>query len=160
MKTESRPRERSSVEPQRPDYRRIAPGVVQAMLGLERYLETCGLENSLLDLVKMRSSQINGCAFCLNMHSREAMARGEGASRLFQLDAWEESPVFTPRERAALGWTEAVTLVRESRVPDIVYRKARQQFNERELVDLTLAVVAINGWNRLAISFRRPPQDL
>ena len=117
-----------------------------------------GLEPSLRELIKLRASQINGCAFCLNMHSRDALAHGESPGRLFQLDAWEESPVFTARERAALRWTEAVPEVATSHVPDEAYREARTQFSEKELVDLTWLIIAINGWNRVAISFRRPPE--
>ncbi|HEV2167061.1 MAG TPA: carboxymuconolactone decarboxylase family protein [Thermoplasmata archaeon] len=141
------------------DYAQASPGAYEAMIGLERYIRQSGIDRRLLHLVKMRASQINGCAYCLNLHSREALREGESARRLFQLDAWPESPDFTPRERAALAWTEAVTRVRETRVPDEVYRLARSVFPAKELVDLTLAVVAINGWNRLAISFRIPPED-
>ncbi|MGI0053684.1 MAG: carboxymuconolactone decarboxylase family protein [Thermoplasmata archaeon] len=144
----------------RPDYAKVSPGVVQAMLGLEQHLRQSGLDRRLLHLVKMRASLINGCSFCLNMHSQEAIRDGESPRRLFQLGAWEESPDFTPRERAALAWTDAVTRVADSRVPDSVYRHARQSFDPKELADLTLAVVAINGWNRLAIAFRNPPEDL
>jgi AhpD family alkylhydroperoxidase len=107
--------------------------------------------------VKMRASQINGCAFCLDMHSKDARAAGETEQRLYALDAWRETPFFTDRERAALAWTEAVTRVSETHVPDEIYETVRQHFTEKELVDLTLAIVAINGWNRLAISFRSVP---
>ena len=117
----------------------------------------CGLESSLLELVKTRASQINGCAYCLDMHTKDARAHGETEQRLYALPAWAETPFFTDRERAALAWTEAVTLVSETHVPDDVYELARQHFNEKELVDLTLAVVAINGWNRLSIAFRSVP---
>lgn len=141
------------------DYARVAPGVLEAMLGLERYVRSTTLDRRLLHLVKMRASLLNGCAYCLNLHRREAMQDGESPRRLFQLVAWEESPDFTPRERAALRWTDAITLLREGHVPDAVYRKVRRQFSPRELVDLTLGVVAINGWNRLAIGFRTPPED-
>jgi AhpD family alkylhydroperoxidase len=111
----------------------------------------------LLELVKMRASQINGCAYCLDMHSKDAMAHGETPQRLFLLDAWEESPFYTGRERAALAWTEALTRVADSHVPDEVFDVARKEFSERELVDLALAVVTINGWNRLCIAFRAEP---
>ena len=138
----------------RVDYRSAAPGAFRAMLGLERHVHECGLEGSLLELVKMRASQINGCAYCLDMHSKDAGAAGETEQRLHVLPAWREAPFYTARERAALGWTEALTLVSESRVPDDVYEEARRHFSEAELVNLSLAVIAINGWNRLAIGFR------
>ena len=136
------------------DYTKAAPGALRAMFGLERYVHSSGLEASLLELVKMRASQINGCAYCLDMHSKDARAAGETEQRLYLLDAWRESPFYSERERAALAWTEAVTLVSENHVPDEVYNEVRQHFSEEELVNLTLAIVAINGWNRLAISFR------
>ncbi len=136
------------------DLAKVAPGVRRAMLGLERYLHECGLETSLLDLVRMRASQINGCAYCLDMHSKDARSGGETEQRLYLLNAWREAPFYSARERAALAWTEALTLVAESRVPDEVYEEARRHFSEEELVNLSLAVVAINGWNRLAIGFR------
>lgn len=139
------------------DYPNVAPGAIAAMRGLEAYLAESGLEPSLLDLVKLRASQINGCAYCIDMHSKDARSRGESEQRLYELDAWQETPFYTERERAALAWTEAVTLVASGHVPDAVYEQARQQFSERELVDLTLAIVAINSWNRLAISFRAVP---
>jgi AhpD family alkylhydroperoxidase len=116
-----------------------------------------GLELSLLDLVKLRASQINGCAYCLDMHWKDARARGESEQRLYSLDAWRETSYYTERERAALAWTEAVTLIAENHVPDDLYEQVRQHFSEEELVNLTLAVVAINGWNRLSISFRTEP---
>ena len=134
-----------------------APGAYAAMRGLQRYVDECGLEKPLIELVKMRASQINGCAYCLHMHSRDARALGESEERLYLLDAWRESPLYSERERAALAWTEAVTLVGETRVPDEVYELARRHFGAKDLVDLTLAVVAINGWNRLAIAFRTVP---
>ena len=139
------------------EYSKAAPGVVQAMSALERYVAESGLEPSLVDLVKLRASLINGCAYCIDMHTKDARARGESEQRLYALSAWRETPFYTERERAALAWTEAVTLVSESHVPDAVYEEARQQFGEKELTDLTLAVIAINGWNRLAISFRTEP---
>ena len=138
-------------------YQKVAPGVSQAMSGLERYLATCALERPLLELIKLRASLINGCAFCIDMHTKDARLAGESEQRLYALGAWRETPFYTERERAALAWCEAVTLVAEGHVPDSVYEHARQQFSEQELVDLTLAVVAINGWNRLAISFRTVP---
>jgi AhpD family alkylhydroperoxidase len=139
------------------EYPKVAPGVSQAMSQLERQVRESGLEAPLLDLVKTRASQINGCAFCLDMHTKDARARGETEQRLYALSAWRETPFYTDRERAALAWTEAVTLVAETHVPDEVYEQARAQFSEQELANLTLAIVAINGWNRLAISFRTVP---
>lgn len=139
------------------EYRKVAPNVIEAMSGLERTLESSGLESSLLDLVKLRASQINGCAYCIDMHTKDARVRGESEQRLYELNAWRETPFYSERECAALEWTEAVTLVAEGHVPDEVYERVRQQFTEQELVNLTLAVVAINGWNRFAISFRSVP---
>jgi AhpD family alkylhydroperoxidase len=142
------------MEEVRIDYGRVAPGVVQAMRGLEAYVHDCGLEPALLELVKTRASQINGCAYCLDMHTKDARAAGETEQRLYLLPAWREAPLYSERERAALAWTEAVTRLDQGHVPDEVYQAARAHFSEKELVDLTLAVVAINGWNRLAISMR------
>lgn len=127
------------------------------MWGLERYVHNCVLEQSLLELVKFRASQINGCAYCIDMHTKDARAHGETEQRLYALSAWRETPFFTERERAALAWTEAVTLVSATGVPDDVYEEARRHFDDGELVDLTFAIVAINGWNRLAVSFRKVP---
>jgi AhpD family alkylhydroperoxidase len=132
-------------------------GVLKAMLGLSGYVSKSGLEKPLLNLIDFRVSQINGCAYCLDMHSKDLRAAGESEQRLYLLDAWRESPFYTERERAALAWAEAVTLVREGHVPDEVYRQVRAQFTEEELANLTLAVVAINGWNRLNIAFRTEP---
>ncbi len=139
------------------DYPKVAPKGLQAMYGLERYVRECGLEPSLLELVKMRASQINGCAFCLDMHSKDARAAGESEQRLYGLDAWREAPYYSERERAALAWTEAVTLITTGHVPDEVYAHVREHFSEKELVDLTLAAVTINAWNRIAIAFRSVP---
>jgi AhpD family alkylhydroperoxidase len=139
---------------QRMDYRTAAPGAFAAMLGLEKYTRQSGLEHSLLELVKTRVSQINGCAYCLDMHTKDARAAGETEQRLYLLSAWRETRFFSPRERAALAWAEAVTQLGGHGVPDAVYDEARAQFDEKALVDLTLAIVAINGWNRLAIPFR------
>ena len=135
----------------------VAPGVYMAMQGLERYLHECGLERPLLLLVKMRASQINGCAYCLDMHSKDLRALGETEQRIYSLDAWRECPYYTDRERAALAWAEAVTLVREGHVPDSVYDEVRPHFSEKELADLTLAVATINAWNRLTIASRTVP---
>lgn len=139
------------------EYSRVAPGAVEAMRGLENYARQSGLERSLLELVKTRASQINGCAYCIDMHTKDARANGESEQRLYALSAWRETPFFTERERAALAWTETVTRMADTHIPDEEYERARQQFSEKELVDLTLAIVAINGWNRLAIAFRTVP---
>lgn len=139
------------------DYKETNPGAIQAMWGLEKYVHACGLEKPLLELVKTRASQLNGCAYCIDMHTKDARAAGETEQRLYGLSAWEETPYFSARERAALAWTEAVTLVGEDHVPDAVFEAARGEFSDEELVNLTLAVVAINGWNRLAIAFRAVP---
>lgn len=138
-------------------YGKVAPEGMKAMRGLENYVRQCGLEGSLLELVKLRASQINGCAYCIDMHTRDARAQGEQEQRLYALVAWQETPFFNERERAALAWTEAVTKVGEEYVTDSLYENARRYFSEKELVDLTFAIVAINGWNRLAISFRTVP---
>lgn len=132
-------------------------GAMRAMLGLEAYLAASSIESPLLHLIKYRVSQINGCAYCLDMHSKDLRAAGETEQRLFVLDAWREAPFYTERERAALNWAEAVTLITEGHVPDEVYEDARKQFSEEELIDLTLAVATINSWNRLAISMRTTP---
>ena len=129
----------------------------QAMLGLEKYLHECGIEESLVHLIKLRASQINGCAYCLDMHWKDLRAIGENEQRLYSLDAWRECPYYSERERAALAWTEAVTLITNGRVPDAVHEEAKKQFSEKELADLTLAVVTINAWNRLAIAARTMP---
>jgi AhpD family alkylhydroperoxidase len=139
------------------DYAKRAPGAFQAMVGLETYLRKCGLEASLLHLLKLRASQINGCAFCIDMHTDEALADGENPKRLFMLSVWDETPMFTEREQAALAWTEAVTLIADGGVSDDIYAKAAQHFSEEELVNLTLAVAAINAWNRFSITFKVPP---
>jgi len=141
----------------RMEYAKVAPGALTVMLGLETYVRQCGLEQPLLELVKVRASQINGCAYCVDMHTKDARAGGETEQRLYAVTVWEETPFFTERERAALAWTEAVTLVGKDHVPDEVYQQAHRSFDEKELVDLTLAIIAINGWNRLAVSFRVVP---
>jgi AhpD family alkylhydroperoxidase len=139
------------------DLMRVNPGIIQAMLGLERQVRQSGLDQRLLELVRMRASQINGCAYCLDMHAKEARANGETEQRLHGLDAWRETPYYSARERAALEWTEALTLVSETRVPDDVYERVREQFSEDELVHLSLAIVSINGFNRLNIAARAVP---
>ena len=132
---------------------------VKPMYAMEAYLKSCGRVHGLLHLVKMRASQINGCAYCLDMHTKDARAGGETEQRLYLLDAWREAPFYTDRERAALAWTEAITLVSEDHVPDKVFGQVREHFSEKELVDLTLAIVTINGWNRLSIGFRAVPGE-
>jgi AhpD family alkylhydroperoxidase len=139
------------------DFRKASPEGAKAIGELHAFLHRCGLERSLLELVKLRASQINGCAHCIDMHTKELRADGETEQRLYLLDAWEESPFYSERERAALAWTEAVTLVNQGHVPDAVYEQARAQFNDKELADLTLAIVAINGANRLNVAFRTVP---
>jgi AhpD family alkylhydroperoxidase len=139
------------------DLMRVNPGIMQAMLGLERQVRQAGLDHKLIDLVRMRASQINGCAYCLDMHSKDARAKGETEQRLYGLDAWRETPYYSDRERAALEWTEALTLVAETRVPDDVYERVGAQFSEDELAHLSLAIVAINGWNRLNVAARTVP---
>ena len=138
------------------DYK-ASPGVYKAMLGLEQYLHECSLDQPLIHLIKLRASQINGCAYCLDMHWKDLRALGENEQRLYSLDAWRECPYYTDRERAALEWTDAVTQITNGHVPDEVYEKVRQFFNEKELCDLTLAVATINAWNRFAISARTVP---
>src|SRR5262245_24976144 len=139
------------------DFKNVNPGVMQAMLGLERQVRKAGLDHKLLDLVRMRASQINGCSYCLDMHSKDARAKGETEQRLYALNAWQETPFYSDRERAALEWTEALTLVTQSHVPDDVYDRVREQFSEDEFVHLSLAIVAINGWNRLNVAARTVP---
>ena len=133
---------------------RAAPAAYHAMTQLQRYVDGCGLEPLLLELVKTRASQLNGCAYCIDMHTKDARALGESEQRLYALSAWRETPFFSDRERAGLEWAEAVTLVHDGFVPDDVFARVRPHFSERELVDLTMALVAINGWNRLSAAFR------
>ena len=139
------------------DYRTANPEAARAMLGLEQYVRKSGLEPALLELVKLRASYINGCAYCVDMHTKDARAAGESEQRLYAVPVWRETPFFTGRERAALAWTESVTDLARTGVPDDVYEQARAEFSESELVALTMAVVAINGWNRIAVSFRTEP---
>ena len=143
---------------QRLDAMKISPAAYKAMAGLQAYVDQSGLERPLIELIKIRASQINGCAFCINMHTTEARRAGETDERMHLLNAWREAPVFSERERAALAWTEAVTLVAQGHVPDEVYEQVRRQFSEKEIVDITAAAVAINAWNRLSIAFRILPQ--
>jgi AhpD family alkylhydroperoxidase len=139
------------------DYRKHAQEAIKSVLSLEKYVAASGLDEKLIHLVKMRASQIDGCAYCLDMHSIDARAAGETQQRLYTLDAWRETPFFTDRERAALAWTEALTLISETHAPDDVYEELQKHFSEKEIVDLTWAVCAINLWNRVAISFRAVP---
>jgi AhpD family alkylhydroperoxidase len=139
------------------DFRKFSQEPLQALASLEKYIAGCGLDHKFLHLLKLRASQINGCAFCIDMHSIDARAAGETEQRLYALDAWRETPFFDDRERAALAWIEAVTRVSETHVPDSVYDEARQQFSDKEIVGLTYVAVAINAWNRLAISLRAVP---
>jgi AhpD family alkylhydroperoxidase len=132
-------------------------GAMQAMMGLEVYLAKSPIEKNLLHLIKFRVSQINGCAYCLDMHSKDLRAAGETEQRLYVLDAWREAPFYSDRERAALLWAESLTKITEGHVPDAVFEEARKQFSEEELIDLTLAVTTINSWNRISISFRTTP---
>ena len=136
------------------DFTKVTPEAKEAVFTLERYVRQSSLEPSLLELIKVRASQINGCAYCVDMHTKDARARGETEQRLYAVVVWRETPFFTERERAALAWCEAVTLISRDHVPDEVYESVRKHFNEKELVDLTLAVAAINTWNRLMVSFR------
>lgn len=142
---------------ERLNYTQASPGGFAALRALQHHVQNSGLEHDLLELVKMRASQINGCAYCLDMHSKDARAGGETEQRLYLLNAWRESPFYSERERAALAWTEALTRIAVNNVPDELYEQVRQQFSDNELVDLSLAIVAINGWNRLAIPFRSEP---
>jgi AhpD family alkylhydroperoxidase len=139
---------------ERIDYRKVAPEAYKAMLGIEAYVRGSGLDRSLLELVKTRVSQINGCAHCLDMHTKEARAAGETEQRLYLLPAWREAPFYSDRERAALVWAEALTQISTNDVPDELYVEVRRHFDEKALVDLTLAIIGINGWNRLAVPFR------
>ena len=139
------------------DFRKASPEGEKAMKGLHMFVRNCGLDHTLLELIKLRASQINGCANCIDMHAKELRADGESEQRLYLLSAWRECPFYSDRERAALAWTESVTLVAESGVSDEVYAEARKHFSEQELTDLTLALVAINGANRLNIAFGTVP---
>ncbi|MFG1495804.1 carboxymuconolactone decarboxylase family protein [Saccharospirillum sp. HFRX-1] len=146
------------------DFQSASPGAMKAMLGLESYLATqsqseAGVEKRLIELVKIRVSQINRCAFCLDMHTKDARALGETEQRIYALNAWQETPFFSDRERAALAWAEATTQVSTQNIDDAVYQQARQQFSESQLVDLTLAIATINAWNRFAVSFQAAVGD-
>src|SRR5881394_3984405 len=143
----------STVQP-RFDYRKFSPEPIQAMFALEKYIASCGLDHKFVHLLKLRASQINGCAYCIDMHSIDARAAGETEQRLYALNAWRETPFFTDRERAGLAWIEAITLVSETHVPDAAYEEAAKHFSEKEVFDLTFIASTINAWNRIAISAR------
>jgi AhpD family alkylhydroperoxidase len=138
----------------RMNFYHFSPNILKALTALDTEVHASGLEKSLIELVKIRASQINGCAYCINMHTGDARKYGESEQRLYLLGAWRESPVYTVRERAALAWTEAVTLISETHAPDDIYEIVRAQFSEAETVNLTMLIATINAWNRLAISFR------
>jgi AhpD family alkylhydroperoxidase len=142
---------------ERLNYAKAYPEGIHALLNLDKTIRSSGLESSLLELVKTRASQLNGCAYCIDMHTKDALAAGETEQRLFALSAWRETPFFTSRERAALAWTEALTNIRHGHAPDDVYEQARREFDEPQLVRLTLAITQINAWNRIAIAFRAEP---
>jgi AhpD family alkylhydroperoxidase len=150
-----------AARPQHPrlDFVRIAPEAVRAQLGLETYIRGSGLEPSLIELVKLRASMVNGCAYCVDMHTKDARLAGETEQRLYAVSVWRETPFFTPRECAALSWTDALTDMAHTDVSDDLFHEVRPHFSDRELVDLTMVVVTINGWNRLSVSFRTPVGD-
>ena len=141
----------------RMNFFQAAPETVNALMALENQVASSGLEQSLIELVKTRASQINGCAYCINMHTQNARKHGETEQRLYLLNAWREAPVYTDRERAALAWTDAVTLISDTHAPEDVYQEVRAHFSEAETVNLTMLIATINAWNRLAISFRAMP---
>lgn len=138
----------------RMNFYQAAPDTMKALMALETQIQSTGLEKSLIELVKIRSSQINGCAYCINMHTEDARKRGETEQRIYLLNAWRESPLYADRERAALAWTEAVTLIAETHAPEDAYEQVRKHFSEEETVNLTMLIATINAWNRIAISFR------
>jgi AhpD family alkylhydroperoxidase len=139
------------------EIQKVAPQAYRTMAALETYVNNSGLEEALILLVKLRASQINGCSYCIDMHTKDARANGESEQRLYALSAWRETPFFTDRERAALNWTEALTVISQSQAPDSIYEDVRQRFSELELVNLTMAIVTINGWNRICVGFRKVP---
>jgi AhpD family alkylhydroperoxidase len=151
------PSDRGKPMQPRLDFSRTSPAAIRAMAGLDACVRTTSLEPALIELVKLRASQINGCAYCIDMHTKDARAAGESEQRLYALSAWRETPFFSPRERAALAWTEALTEIARTHAPDDVFEEVHRHFADKELVDLSLAIVAINGWNRLAIGFRSVP---
>jgi AhpD family alkylhydroperoxidase len=141
---------------ERHSYSKAAPEGIGILHKLESYIKKAGFEANLVELVKLRASQINGCAYCIDMHTKDARSHGESEQRLYGISTWREAPFYNEREKAALAWTESVTKISEDQVPDEIYDLVKKYFSERELIDLTLAVIAINAWNRLAISFRTP----
>lgn len=146
-----------SMEKQRINYSKNAPEAIKGLLEIEKYVEGSGLNRTVFELVKCRASQINGCAYCLDMHTKDARAAGETEQRLYLVSAWHEAPhLYTDKERAALAWTEALTLVSKNNIPDSLYEEVKKHFDENELIALTMAIVAINGWNRLAVAFKTP----
>ncbi|HLW33626.1 MAG TPA: carboxymuconolactone decarboxylase family protein [Aequorivita sp.] len=145
------------MEKERMEYFKVDPGALQGMLEMEKYLAQSGLDRTIFELVKMRASQINGCAYCIDMHSKDARLAGETEQRLYGLSAWRETSFYSEKERAALAWTESLTLISENDVPEALYANVKKHFDKKELLALTMAIVAINGWNRLAISFRTVP---
>lgn len=142
---------------ERINYQKTAPDALKGMMEIEKYMAESGLEQSLYELVKLRASQINGCAYCIDMHTKDARKAGETEQRLYALNAWRDTDFYSDRERAALRWTEALTLISENGVPDSLYKAVREHFGEEEMVTLTMGIIAINGWNRLAIPFRTEP---
>jgi AhpD family alkylhydroperoxidase len=139
------------------NFYQAAPESIKALTAVEMQIQSSGLEQSLIELVRTRASQINGCAFCINMHTQDALKHGESEQRLYLLNAWREAPFYTDRERAALAWTEAVTLISETHAPDDLYEQVRKHFSEGETANLTMLIATINAWNRLAIAFRSVP---
>jgi AhpD family alkylhydroperoxidase len=152
-KKESREKSKELMHP-RIDYAKVAPKAVDAMMHLQDYVNNCSLSQDLLELVRIRASQLNGCAYCLDMHSKDARAAEETEQRIYLLNAWREAPFYSDKERAALEWTEAVTLVSKTHVPDKIYNEVSRHFSEQEIIELTMAIIAINSWNRLSISMR------
>ncbi len=144
------------MEKQRYDYGQQSPEAINGLMEMEKYVAKSGLDRTIYELVKYRASQINGCAYCMDMHTKDARAAGETEQRLYVISAWREVSFFTERERAALEWTEALTLISENDVPESLYNSVKKHFNEKEMMALTMAIIAINGWNRLAISFKTP----
>ena len=142
----------------RVDYKKVSPDAIIAMMQLEQYVNQCSLKKPLLELIKIRASQINGCAYCVDMHTKEARKAGESERRLYGVAVWRESSFFTDRERAALAWTESLTLLPQTLAPDEVYQEVREHFTEKETVELTMVIITINSWNRLAVSFRKLPE--
>lgn len=136
---------------------KVEPGAFEAMLGMESYVRNSGLDKTLLELIKIRASQINGCGFCIDMHTKDARKYGETEQRIYLLDAWRESPFYTPEERAVLALTEAVTLVADTHVPDDVYEEVKRYFNENQVAQILMAIITINAWNRIAITTRKVP---